>query len=70
MLKMNDIRQMNIEDLKKRFLELKRELFNLRFQKAQGQLEKTHEMRRIRQTIARIKTNLSQHFSSAKKGLN
>jgi large subunit ribosomal protein L29 len=38
---------------------------NLRFQKANGQMEKTHEVRKVRRTIARIKTYLTQKSKAA-----
>lgn len=45
--------------LKDQLLELKREQFNLRFQKASGQLENTVRIRTVRRDIARVKTILA-----------
>jgi large subunit ribosomal protein L29 len=44
------------DQLKDQILELKKEQFNLRFQKANGQLENTARVRQIRREVARIKT--------------
>ena len=48
------------EDLNKELLELRREQFNLRIQQATGQLIRNHEHRRVRKSIARIKTAINQ----------
>jgi large subunit ribosomal protein L29 len=46
-------------------LELKKEAFNLRFQKASGQLENVSQVRAVRRDIARIKTILTSLSASA-----
>ena len=48
------------DQLKDRLLELKKEQFNLRFQRASGQLENTAQVRKVRREIATIKTVLGQ----------
>ena len=48
------------EDLNNELLELRREQFNLRIQQATGQLTRNHEHRRVRKSIARIKTAINQ----------
>ena len=53
-----DIRGMTADQLKDQLLSLKKEQFNLRFQAATGQLEKTHRANQVRKDIARIKTVL------------
>lgn len=58
-IKLADLRQMDAARLKELIVELKRALLNLRFQKAAGQLKKTHEVLRIRRSVAQIKTILS-----------
>lgn len=58
-MKIADLRVMTIDQLQEQILLLKKEQFNLRFQKATGQLEKTHRVDEIRKTIARIKTLLT-----------
>ena len=50
----------NPQDLKVKLNDLKAELFNLRFQLATGQLEDTSRIKKVRQTIARIKTVLRE----------
>ncbi|MBX9884962.1 MAG: 50S ribosomal protein L29 [Hyphomonadaceae bacterium] len=54
----DDYRSMDDARLKEEILKLKREQFNLRFQQATGQLEKTSRMREVRRMIARAKTVL------------
>ena len=55
-MKIEDIRNKNIEELKSELEKLKKESFNLRFQKAGGQLENTASVRFVRRSIARILT--------------
>ena len=47
---------MSVDQLDDEFLKLKKERFNLRFQRATGQLENTSRVRQVRRDIARIKT--------------
>ncbi len=58
-MKPAEIRAMSDDELKQQLLELKKEQFNLRFQKAGGQLENTARVRQVRRDIARIKTELT-----------
>ena len=53
-MKIKDIRDKSIEELESELEKLKKESFNLRFQKAGGQLENTARVRFVRRTIARI----------------
>ena len=55
-----EARDMTPDELKDRLLQLKKEQFNLRFQKASGQLEKTARISEVRKDIARIKTILGE----------
>jgi large subunit ribosomal protein L29 len=55
-MKASDVRAMTEDQLKDELLKLKKEQFNLRFQKATGQLENTVRQRQIRRDIARIQT--------------
>ena len=57
-MKITDIRALTPEQLTENLLNLKKEQFNLRFQAATGQVEKTHRVNEIRKDIARIKTVL------------
>jgi large subunit ribosomal protein L29 len=59
-MKPSDIRAMTIDQLDDEALKLKKERFNLRFQKATGQLENTARVRQVRRDIARIKTIAAQ----------
>ncbi len=53
------------DELKKLILDLKKKQFNLRFQKSQGQLENTAQIRTVRRDIARAKLFLSQQTAGA-----
>ena len=55
-MKASDIRVMTIDQLGDELLKLKKERFNLRFQRATGQLENTARVRQVRRDIARIET--------------
>jgi large subunit ribosomal protein L29 len=55
-MKMADIRPLTDDQLKDEITKLKKEQFNLRFQKASGQLEKTARVRQVRRDIARLRT--------------
>ena len=57
-MKIEDIRGMTPDQLTDQLVTLKKEQFNLRFQKATGQVEKTHRVGEVRKDIARIKTVL------------
>ncbi len=55
-MKASDVRAMTPDQLKDELENLKKEQFNLRFQKATGQLENTARVRQVRRDIARIQT--------------
>ena len=55
-MKIADIRTKTVDELSDELLKLKKEQFNLRFQKATGQLENTARVRQVRRDIARIQT--------------
>ncbi len=57
-MKIEDVRALTPDQLSDSLLSLKKEQFNLRFQAATGQVEKTHRVGEIRKDIARIKTVL------------
>ncbi len=65
-MKIDSIRSMTQDELQDELLKLKKEQFNLRFQQASGQLEKTARMRSVRRDIARVKTILSQRAEEEK----
>jgi large subunit ribosomal protein L29 len=55
-MKVDDIRAMTPDQMEDAILNLKKERFNLRFQRATGQLENTSRLKEARRDIARIKT--------------
>ena len=55
-MKAADIRSQTVDELDTQLADLKKEQFNLRFQKATGQLEKTGRVKQVRRDIARTKT--------------
>jgi len=59
-MKAADVRLKTNDELKDQLASLKKEQFNLRFQRASGQLENTARVRVVRRDIARIKTILAQ----------
>ena len=59
-MKIEDIRAMSSDQMDDAVVNLKKERFNLRFQRATGQLENTSRMREARRDIARIKTVAAQ----------
>ena len=58
-MKINDIKDKSAEELKGELEKLKKESFNLRFQKAGGQLENTARVRFVRRSIAQVLTVLN-----------
>lgn len=59
-MKAQDVRAKSVDQLKDELTKLKKEQFNLRFQAATGQLEKTARVKEVRRDIARVKTVLRQ----------
>ena len=57
-MKATDLRTKTTDELKDSLIDLRKEQFNLRFQKASGQLENTARARQVRRDIARVKTVL------------
>ena len=68
MLKTDDIRAMTLDQINDEVLKLKKEQFNLRFQRATGQLENTSRVREVRRDIARLKT-IAQKKGGQKAGV-
>ena len=62
-MKIADVRAMTKDQIKDQVLNLKKEQFNLRFQKATGQIENTARIRQIRRDIARLKTVASRQVA-------
>jgi large subunit ribosomal protein L29 len=69
-MKVGEVRELTLDQLDDQLGKLKKEQFNLRFQRASGQLENTARVRVVRRTIARIKTIARQKQAGgvAKKG--
>ncbi len=59
-MKVAEVRELGVEELERRVAETRRELFNLRFQHATGQLENTGQLKEVRRNIARLLTVLNQ----------
>jgi large subunit ribosomal protein L29 len=59
-MKINDVRALGQDELKRKLADLKHELFNLRFQKGISQLENPRKMNQTRKDIARINTVLTE----------
>ena len=62
----SDLKAMSTDQLTDELLNLKKEQFNLRFQRATGQLENTGRVREVRRDIARVKTLQRQKSATAK----
>ncbi len=59
-MELKQLRQKSADELNAHLLDLQKERFALRMQKATGQQAKTHEARRVRREIARVNTLLGQ----------
>jgi len=60
-----DLKGMSLDELDDQLAKLKKEQFNLRFQKASGQLENTSRVRQVRRDIARVMTYAAQKRGGA-----
>ncbi len=67
-MKSGELRTKSEDELKDSLIGLRKEAFNLRFQRASGQLENTARIREVRRDIARIKTILRQRQQPAAPG--
>ena len=59
-MKAAEMRELDVEELQRRVAATRRELFNLRFQHATGQLENMGQLKEVRKNIARLLTVLNQ----------
>jgi large subunit ribosomal protein L29 len=66
--RIGDLKAMGADALQDELLKLKKEQFNLRFQRATGQLENTSRVRVVRRDIARVKTLARHKAAAAAKG--
>jgi large subunit ribosomal protein L29 len=65
-MKAEEIRTKTLDELEGQLGDLKKEQFNLRFQKATGQLENVARVRQVRRDIARVKTVAAQKRAAKK----
>ncbi len=65
-MKVKEIREMTTEEINKKIVDAKQELFNLRFQQATGLLEKPSRIKELRHDVARCKTVLREREMEAK----
>ncbi len=68
MIEVRELRGQSTEQLGERLVELKKEQFNLRFQRATGQLESTSRVREVRRDIARVMTVMTEKRRTAPAG--
>lgn len=59
-MKAEDVRAKSDDELKEQLLDLRKESFNLRFQRVSGQLENTARVRDVRRTIGQVKTIINE----------
>lgn len=59
-MKASEIRELSVEELEKKLADLKKELFNLRFQHAINQLDNPHKIDDVKKDIARVMTVLHE----------
>ena len=60
MLKIKDLRAMSIDELEAKWLEKKKEQFNVRIQQSTGQLQNTAVLRSVRREVAKINTLINE----------
>lgn len=60
MKKIEELRNLSIDELQTELLALRKEQFNLRMKKASGSLDKTHLITMVRKSVARVKTMLTE----------
>jgi len=64
-MKVVDLRELTPDELVQRELELKRRLFNLRFQRASGELDNSAELKKTRKDVARVMTIIAERTLGA-----
>jgi len=64
-MRASELRDLTIDELVQREAELKRKLFNLRFQRASGELDNTAELKKTRRDIARVMTVIGRRSQEA-----
>ena len=66
-MKTSEIRKMSVEEINKKIVEAKTELFELRMKQATGTLEKPHMINKLRKDVARMKTVLTEMNDGSEK---
>ena len=69
-MKISELRGKTVDQLKEQLVNLKKEAFNLRFQKKTGELENTSRIRQVRRDVAKVKTLLNELASANKETKN
>jgi large subunit ribosomal protein L29 len=59
-MKVTEVRELGVDDLRQRVQEIDDQLFRLRIQKSMGQLEAAHKLKALRRDLARVKTVLRE----------
>jgi large subunit ribosomal protein L29 len=59
-MKVQEIRELNVDELKGKVKDLQDQVFRLRIRKAMGQLDASHKVRELRRELARVKTILTE----------
>jgi|TARA_B100000700_G_C14623881_1_gene659521 large subunit ribosomal protein L29 len=67
-MKISELRDKSADQLFEELTSLKKESFNLRFQKATGQLENTARVRHVRRSIARVETIIREKENTSEEG--
>ena len=62
-MKTSEIRNLSVEDINKKIVENRQELFELRMKQATGNLEKPHKINALRKEVARLKTVLTEKMN-------
>jgi large subunit ribosomal protein L29 len=66
-MKAGDVRSLSLEERQQKLVEMKQELFNLRFQHATGQLENSQRLKQIKRDVARVKTIIREEELSTQE---
>jgi large subunit ribosomal protein L29 len=64
----SELKEKSVDELNTELLELRKEQFNLRMQKATGQSSESHTLKNVRRDIARVKTVIKQKAMTVSKG--
>ncbi|MEJ2476112.1 MAG: 50S ribosomal protein L29 [Desulfobacterales bacterium] len=66
-MKAGDVRSLSPEERQQKLVDMKQELFNLRFQHATGQLENPQRLKQIKRDVARVQTVIREEESSVRE---